>query len=157
MFMIHNYLTEIWLIIGIICVVIEFFTVPSIGFLFLGLGALSNTLVVYNYDINLQNQIMIFGILSLIWFSILYLPLKKYVYSTTAKAENYSDMVGKTVEVHSSTISSHTIVRQVKWSGVIMNAYLAPNEEEAKTGDQLFIIKVKGNILVCSRHKPNHH
>lgn len=152
----NNYLTEIWLIIGIICLVIEFFAVLSIGFLFLGLGALSNTPVVYNYDINLQNQITIFGILSLIWFSILYLPLKKYVYSTTAKAENYSDMVGKAVEVHSSTISSHTI-GQVKWSGVIMNAYLAPNEEEAKTGDQLFIIEVKGNILVCSRHKPNHN
>ncbi|WP_347938574.1 NfeD family protein [Rickettsia oklahomensis] len=156
MFMINNYPTNIWLIIGLICLVIELFTVSSIVFLFFGLGALSNTLMVYNYNINLQNQIMIFSILSLIWFIILYLPLKKYVYSTTAKAENYSDMVGKTVEIHSSTISSHTI-GQVKWSGVIMNAYLAPNEEAAKKGDHLFIIAVKGNILICSRHKPNHN
>gem|GEM_PF-2117163 len=153
MFMINNYLTEIWLIIGIICVAIEFFAVPSIGFLFFGFGALSNALVVYNYDINLQNQITIFGILSLIWFCVLYYPLKKYVFSKTTKVENYSDMIGKTVEVYSSTLSSDTM-GQVKWSGAIMNAYLIPNEIDAKTGDRLFITEVKGNILICSRERP---
>ncbi|MGL4226239.1 MAG: NfeD family protein [Rickettsia sp.] len=154
MFMINNYLTEIWLIIGIICVAIEFFAAPSIGFLFFGFGALSNALVVYNYDINLQNQITIFGILSLIWFCVLYYPLKKYVYNKTDKTENYSDMIGKTVEVYSSTVSSDTM-GQVKWSGAIMNAYLISNEIDAKTGDRLFITEVKGNILICSRQKSN--
>ncbi|MCC8467916.1 MAG: NfeD family protein [Rickettsia endosymbiont of Eriopis connexa] len=157
MFMINNYLTEIWLIIGIICVVVEFFAVPSIGFLFFGLGALSNTLVVYNYPlVSLTNQITFFGILSLIWFCILYYPLKKYVYNKTDKTENYSDMIGKTVEVYSSTVSSDT-VGQVKWSGAIMNAYLAPNEIDAKTGDRLFIIEVKGNVLICSKYSPNNN
>ncbi|AAY61882.1 NfeD family protein [Rickettsia felis] len=157
MFMINNYLTEIWLIIGIICVVVEFFAVPNIGFLFFGLGALSNTLVVYNYPlVSLTNQITFFGILSLIWFCILYYPLKKYVYNKTDKTENYSDMIGKTVEVYSSTVSSDSI-GQVRWSGAIMNAYLAPNEEVAKTGEQLFITEVKGNILICSKHRPAHH
>ena len=154
MFMINNYLTEIWLIIGIICLVVECVAVPSIGFLFFGLGALSNTLVVYNYPlVGLTNQITLFGILSLIWFCILYYPLKKYVCNKTGKAENYSDMIGKTVEVYSSNISSNT-VGQVKWSGTIMNAYLAPNEIDVKTDDQLFIIEVKGNVLVCSKNRP---
>ncbi|ABV84599.1 MULTISPECIES: NfeD family protein [spotted fever group] len=157
MFMINNYLTEIWLIIGIICIVVEFFAVPSIGFLFFGLGALSNTLVVYNYPlVSLTNQITFFGILSLIWFCILYYPLKKYVYNKTDKTKNYSDMIGKTVEVYSSTVSSDTI-GQVRWSGAIMNAYLVPNEIDAKTGDRLFIIEVKGNVLICSREKPNNN
>ncbi len=154
MFMINNYLTEIWLIIGIIYVIVEFFAVPSIGFLFFGLGALSNTLMVYNYPlVSLTNQITFFGILSLVWFCILYYPLKKYVYNKTDKTENYSDMIGKTVEVYSSTVSSDTI-GQVRWSGAIMNAYLAPNEIDAKTGDRLFIVEVKGNVLICSKHHP---
>ncbi|GAA5252878.1 NfeD family protein [Candidatus Rickettsia kedanie] len=154
MFMINNYLTEIWLIIGIICVVVEFFAVPNIGFLFFGFGALSNTLVVYNCPlVSLTNQITFFGILSLIWFCILYYPLKKYVYNKTDRTENYSDMIGKTVEVYSSTVSADTI-GQVRWSGAIMNAYLAPNEIDAKTGEQLFITAVKGNVLICSKHRP---
>ncbi|AFC71497.1 NfeD family protein [Rickettsia australis] len=154
MFMINNHLTEIWLIIGIICVVVEFFAVPNIGFLFFGLGALSNTLVVYHYPlVSLTNQITFFGILSLIWFCILYYPLKKYVYNKTDRTENYSDMIGKTVEVYSSTVSSDTI-GQVRWSGAIMNAYLAPSEIDAKTGEQLFIIAIKGNVLICSKHRP---
>ena len=65
-------------------------------------------------------------------------------------------MRGKTVEVYSSVVSSDT-VGQVKWSGAIMNAYLAPNETDAKTGDRLFITEVKGNILICSKYKPTHH
>jgi len=158
MFMINNYLTEIWLIIGIICLIIEFFAVPSIGFLFLGFGALSNALIIYNNSlINLTNQITFFGLLSLIWFCILYYPLKKYVYCKTATSENYSenysDMVGKEAEVYSKTISSDNL-GQVKWSGVIMNAYLVPSEPEAKAGDQVFITRVKGNILICSKHRP---
>ncbi|ABV74678.1 hypothetical protein A1C_01835 [Rickettsia akari str. Hartford] len=108
--MINNYLTEIWLIIGIICVVVEFFAVPNIGFLFFGLGALSKTLVVYNYPlVSLTNQITFFGILSLIWFCILYYPLKKYVYNKTDRTENYSNMIDKMVEVCNSTVSSDTI------------------------------------------------
>ncbi|BDU60335.1 hypothetical protein FLA4_07450 [Candidatus Rickettsia kotlanii] len=157
MFMINNYLTEIWLITGIICIVVEFFAVSSIGFLFFGLGALSNTLVVYNYPlVSLTNQITFFGILSLIWFCILYYHLKKYVYNKTDKTKNYSDMIGKTVEVYSSTVSSDTI-GQVRWSGAIMNAYLVPNEIDAKTDDRLFITEVKGNVLICSREKPNNN
>ncbi|MGX6960580.1 MAG: NfeD family protein [Rickettsia endosymbiont of Pentastiridius leporinus] len=146
-------MTEIWLIIGIVCVIAEFFAIPSIGFLFFGFGALSNALIIYHYPIDLQNQITLFGLLSLIWFCVLYYPLKKYVYSKTSTTENYSDMIGKEVEVYSDTISSNNL-GQVKWSGVIMNAYLVPDEKDAKSGSKLFIIKVRGNILICSRHKP---
>ncbi|HJD61800.1 MAG TPA: NfeD family protein [Rickettsia endosymbiont of Columbicola hoogstraali] len=153
MFMINEYLTEIWLIIGVICIIAEFFTIPNIGFLFFGFGALLNALIIYHYPlINLTNQITIFGLLSLIWFCILYYPLKKYVYSKTTSNENYSDMIGKEAEVYSELISEENL-GQVKWSGVIMNAYLAPNEK-AKSGDKVFITKVKGNILICSKHRP---
>ncbi|AFE49917.1 NfeD family protein [Rickettsia prowazekii] len=159
MFMINNYLNEIWLIIGIICILVECYIVQNMGFLFLGLGALSNSLFVYNKPLvifTLTNQITFFGLFSLVWFCILYYPLKKYVYNKTDKTKSYSDMIGKTVEVYSPTVSSNTI-GQVKWSGAIMNAYLAPNEIDAKIGEQLFIIGVKGNILICSKHRFNNN
>lgn len=153
MFMINNYLTEIWLIIGLTCIIVEFLAIPNIGFLFFGFGALSNALITYNYPlINLKSQITIFGLFSLIWFCILYYPLKKYVYHETSQPANYSDMIGKEVEVYSNIISEENL-GQVKWSGVIMNAYLVPNEK-AKAGDKIFITEVKGNILICSHQKP---
>lgn len=75
--MINEYLTEIWLIIGVICIIAEFFAIPNIGFLFFGFGALLNALIIYNYPlISLTNQITLFGLISLIWFCILYYPLK---------------------------------------------------------------------------------
>ena len=152
MFMINEYLTEIWLILGITCLIIEFIAILNIGFLFFGFGALSNAFILYNYPlINLTNQITFFSLLSLIWFCILYYPLKKYVYSKTFNSENYSDMIGKEAEVYSDVITSDNL-GQVKWSGVIMNAYLVSGEE-AKSGDKVFIIEVKGNILICSKHR----
>ncbi|AAU03725.1 rickettsial conserved hypothetical protein [Rickettsia typhi str. Wilmington] len=155
--MINNSLNEIWLIIGIICILVECYIVQNIGFLFLGLGALSNSLVVYNNPlVTLINQITFFGVFSLLWFCILYFPLKKYIYNKTNRTQNYSDMIGKTVEVYSPTVSANTI-GQVKWSGTIMNAYLAPNEIDAKAGEQLFITRVKGNILICSKHRLNNN
>ncbi|MFY9589685.1 NfeD family protein [Rickettsia endosymbiont of Halotydeus destructor] len=144
-------LTELWLIIGVICFIIEFFATPNIGFLFFGFGALSNTIIIHNYPILLKEQITIFGLISLLWFIILWRPLKKYFYrNSNTKETNYSDMINKEVEVYSSIISSREI-GQVKWSGVVMNALLEQNQQEAKAGDRIFIVKVQGNILICSK------
>ena len=44
---------------------------------------------------------------------------------------------------------------QVSWSGTIMNAKLADSEkEQRKPGDVLYVLEVKGNILICSHKKP---
>ena len=59
------------------------------------------------------------------------------IYCKTTTHKNYSDMVGKEAEVYSKIISPDNL-GQVKWSGVIMNAYLASNEHIAKAGDQVF-------------------
>ncbi|MCC8369283.1 MAG: NfeD family protein [Rickettsia endosymbiont of Oxypoda opaca] len=145
-------LTELWLIIGVICFIIEFGAAPNIGFLFFGFGALSNAIITYNYPILLKEQLTIFGLLSLLWFIMLWRPIKKYIYkNSNLKQSNYSDMINKEVEVYSPTISSSKI-GQVKWSGVIMNALLEQNEpEEVKAGNRIFIVGVQGNILICSR------
>ena len=40
---------EIWLIVGIIFIIIEFSKIPGIGFLFLGLGALTTSALISSY------------------------------------------------------------------------------------------------------------
>ena len=45
---------EIWLVVGIIFILIEFSKLPGIGFLFLGLGAMSSSVIFYFYP-EIQN------------------------------------------------------------------------------------------------------
>ncbi|XVN42484.1 MAG: hypothetical protein RCG15_07755 [Candidatus Rickettsia vulgarisii] len=88
---------ELWLVAGIICLIIKFVELPNIGFLFLGLGALSNAILLNNYSYFLKYQLITFGLISFFWFAILWWPLKSYVYKNGKKAE-YNDLVGKEVE-----------------------------------------------------------
>jgi membrane protein implicated in regulation of membrane protease activity len=143
-------LIELWLIIGVMFLVIEFIAAPNIGFLFFGFGALSNAILIYNYPILLKGQITIFGLLSLIWFVVLWWPLKKYIYNKATRQSNYSDMINKEVEVYSPTISSDKM-GQIKWSGVIMNALLEQNQKEVKAGDKVLITEVRGNVLILRK------
>ena len=43
-------------------------------------------------------------------------------------------------------------IGQVSWSGTTMNATLSPlDNENADIGDELTVLEVKGNILICSK------
>lgn len=144
-------ISEIWLLIGIICLIIEFTAIPNIGFLFFGFGALSNAILIYNYPLDFKSQIIIFGLMSFIWFAILWPFLKKYAYKeTNHKVNNYSDMIGKTAEVYSDKIFQNDI-GQVKWSGVIMNAKLLHGSSAIHKGEIVHIIEVQGNVLICTK------
>ena len=93
---------EIWLIIGIVCIIIEFSKVPGIGFLFLGLGALTSSALISSYPEIIDYQIATFGLISLAWFLALWWPLKKFVYGKK-KGNNidqsYFNLVGNQVIV----------------------------------------------------------
>lgn len=145
---------ELWAIIGVICLIIEFTKLPGIGFLFLGLGALSSSILISNYPNFFYNQYIVFayfGLLSFLWFTILWWPLKKYVYNKS-KGQDYFDMIGSEVEVYSRMAPGE--VGQVKWSGTIMNARLSEAETEvAEKNAKLYIQQIHGNILICSRNK----
>ncbi len=71
---------EIWLIVGIIFIIIEFSKIPGIGFLFLGLGALTTSALISSYLEITDYQIATFGLVSFTWFLVLWWPLKKFVY-----------------------------------------------------------------------------
>jgi membrane protein implicated in regulation of membrane protease activity len=131
--------------------IIEFTNIPNVGFLFIGLGALSNAIILNNYPYFLKYQYIILGPISLLWFIILWWPLKFYVYKKSKKI-GYSDIIGKEVEVYSDEIILGEI-GQVWWSGTVMNAKLTPHTVQAHKGDMLQITEIDGNILICSKKR----
>jgi membrane protein implicated in regulation of membrane protease activity len=144
---------EIWLIIGIICIVMEFSTIPGIGFLFIGLGSFSNAILINIIPGPWEYQVIFLALFSLLWFTILWWPLKKYVYNTGEKKDHFS-MIGSEVVVFSQVIEPDGS-GQVKWSGAVMNAKLSYHDEQkAVAGQKLYIISVEGNVLTCSNTKP---
>lgn len=148
---------EIWLAIGIIFILMEFTKLPGIGFLFLGLGAMSSSIIFYFYP-NTQNyQVACVGFASLAWFLILWWPLKKFVYAKNKHlGKDYFDIVGMQVEVALEDIKPGGI-GQVYWSGTIMNAQLSSKEKIARVGDKLYVVEVKGNILICSHNNTEYN
>lgn len=142
-------LVQLWLIVGIIFIIIEFVKLPNIGFLFLGLGALSNSILLNNYPYFFKYQLISFGLTSIFWFAILWWPLKYYVYKKDTKTE-YNDLVGKEVVVYDKELLPGKIGK-VSWSGTIMNARLSNNDTKPATqGDSLRIVQVEGNVLICT-------
>ncbi|KAF8818460.1 NfeD family protein [Rickettsia endosymbiont of Cardiosporidium cionae] len=136
---------KIWLIIGVIFIILEFFVIQSVGLLFLGFGSLSIAIISEYFSICYIYQIVIFSILSLVWLIIL-LPI---IVKQTRKTK-YDDMIGKEVLVYGNPIKCG-ILGEVQWSGVVMNAKLIDPDCIAIPGDKLFILRVEGNILICSR------
>lgn len=139
----------IWLIVGLIFLAIEFTKLPGIGFLFLGLGGLINSALVYNYPFFEEHQYTSFGLVSLLSFIILWWPLKKYMYKKSPGS--HFSLVGSDVEVYANPIMQGQ-PGQVKWSGTIMNAKLVSNSLPAKVGEILVITEVQGNVLICRKN-----
>jgi len=139
----------LWGIIGFVLLLTEFTLFPGLGILFLGLGALSNAALIFNYDFSLYYQIFIFCSSSLIWFLILWWPLKYYVYKHNTK-DDYQGMLGNKAEVLSSDLNSK-VIGQIKWSGTILNAKLQTtnNVESALKGEIVIIKKMEGNVAWC--------
>ena len=141
---------ELWLVLGTVFLIIEL-QVSGIGFLFLGLGSLSNAALIYIYPILSQYHYSSFGLLSFLWFIILWWPLKRYMQAKGKNTEHYMDMIGGEVEVCNSSLFPGDL-GQVKWSGTLMNARLDKIEQNsAAIGDKLFITAIHGNILICSK------
>lgn len=141
--------SEWWLIIGFICIIVEFTHFPNIGFLFLGLGAITEFVILCLFPNLLKYQYIIFGVSSFLWFCILWWPLKHYVHNRHSENNTYSDMVGKEVEVYSDRLSSKEI-GQILWSGVVMNAKLSEGEESIFKGSTTRVKRVVGNVFICS-------
>lgn len=144
-----NNLTNLWIFIGFTGLLIEILWIPGIGFLFLGLGALTNAIVLGNFSNSVPYQYINFGLFAFIWFALLWWPLKKMVYGRKNTKE-YSDMIGKNVEVWGIALNS-SVIGQVKFSGTVMNAKLNDSLSGPVTvGTSLKITAIEGNVLIVS-------
>lgn len=137
----------IWLIAGLVCLVIEL-KLPTIGFLFLGLGGLTNAVLVNIYPVCCDYQFISFGLASFVWFLILWYPLKNYV-RKSGKHHRF-DIIGSEVEVCGAAIMAGGS-GAVKWSGAVMNARLEADSEAAEIGEKLIVKSVSGNVLICGK------
>jgi membrane protein implicated in regulation of membrane protease activity len=145
---------EIWIAVGLIFILVEFTTLPGIGFLFLGLGSLSSAIIMYYFPEIASFQIASVGLTSLAWFLLLWWPLKIFIYGKKGKAgSDYFDLVGMRVKVASDEIMPSSMGK-VYWSGTTMNARFVDIGTAVKKNEELYVIEVKGNILMCSRKKP---
>lgn len=150
-----EYTVEIWLALGLAFILLEFTTIPGIGLLFVGIGALTSSLILYNYPMLIPYQLTIVGLTSFLWFIVLWWPLKRFLYGKNSNSKRYGrdyfDIVGTEVEVSVEEIKPGGL-GNVSWSGTLMNARLAADEERsAQVGERLYVHEVKGNILICSR------
>lgn len=145
---------EIWIAVGLIFILVEFTAILGIGFLFLGLGSLSTAIAIYYFPEIAAFQIASVGLTSLAWFLLLWWPLKIFIYGKKGKAgSDYFDMVGMRVKVASDEIKPSGL-GEVYWSGTTMNARFIDQDTPIKKDEELYVTQVKGNILICSRNKP---
>ena len=124
---------QLWLtILGVISIILEMGFISGIGFLFIGLGALSVAgLIEFKLikEDNLLNILLALISLSSLYFLIFWKFLKNAQMQDT---KNYGEIIGK-----------------VKWSGTIMNAQALDIHNFIKEGEIVKIVKVnraKGEV-----------
>lgn len=159
----YNFFTpyvEIWLIVGFCFIIMEFVIIPNIGLLFIGLGALTLSGVLYFDPELISYQFGILGIGALLWFLVLWWPLKIMIYGKHGANTTYdnkwgSDFIGTKVMVVEKPLEFGQM-GQVTWSGTIMNAQYVDHENgPALVADMLYVREVKGNVLFCSKTEPD--
>ena len=144
---------QLWLtILGVISIILEMGFISGIGFLFIGLGALSVAGLIEFKLIKEDNLLNI--LLALISLSSLYFLIfwKFFKNAQMQDRKNYGEIIGKEAIVIYSNIKGHTIGK-VKWSVTIMNAQLIDTNDYIKEGETVKIVKVKGNILFIKSTK----
>ena len=150
-------LPQLWLLFGIVLIILEFSLLTGIGFLFIGLGAVSNAVIIsYLGQSSLFSQLGYFGIMSLLWFLLLWYPLKFFIYKKNLNnlSRHSFDIVGSQVKVVNNDIKNGDY-GQVLWSGTIMNAKLLESTNGvAKVGEIIHVLEVQGNVLICTTNPP---
>ena len=142
---------EIWMIIGFLLIFIELIKLPGFGFIFLGLGGLTLSIVMASekFNLGLYEQLVAFAVFTTIWCALLWKPIKKFTLKLHSD-KAYKDMIDEEVVVIGDKITPG-LMGQVKWSGTIMNATLTAHETRtANVGEILVIKEIMGNILICS-------
>lgn len=135
----------IWLIAGAILIILEITTIPGVGFLFAGLGALMLGIFMELGFVEkpLWQWIIFFG-LTVIWAVVLWKPLKNFRQGNNPP---FKDMEGQKAIVTGKLEPGKT--GHAKWSGTKMKAKLDESAKKAKAdGDEVEVVGLDGNILI---------
>ncbi|MCB2081837.1 MAG: hypothetical protein H6908_00355 [Hyphomicrobiales bacterium] len=155
----HTYATTnpeiFWLVVAGVCLVVEVFFIPAIGFLFAGFAALTlggmlafkyfdDSAAVYH---DLYTQIAWFFGLTVSWAILLWYPLKRMQKS---QAEHrFNDMVGTTAFVGPEPLIKGK-TGTIRWSGTTMRGRLDPeySGETVEAFTELNVVNVNSNIII---------
>lgn len=142
--------STLWLIVALVCIIIEIGVVNTLAFFFAALSAvIVGALVEFGYvDVaSFAKQGGAFLGISFVLMTLLWKPLKRW--KTCKTQDGYTNMVGDEVTVKSPGLEKGKM-GNVIWSGAPMRARLSENAdvERYETDDTATIIEVNGNVLI---------
>lgn len=141
--------TQIFLVVGLVCLALELFFLGISGpLLFLGLGALiASGALALNLVAGLEAGILVTCLSGLILAIVLWKPLKK-LQNQPSKPDRSSDMIGQTVQTKTEV---SFVSGAVRYSGMNWNARIDPKETEARLIEAettVTITSIDGNVLM---------
>lgn len=145
--------THLWLLVGAICLALEAFGIPGLGFLFAGLAGIVVAVLIHYQIIDEANYVAqlaaFFGLTGLL-AAILWKKLKSWRMGS-GKHSDYSNIIGDMATIGRDGLFKGR-VGQVSWSGTSMMAELADDApvDGCLEGDMVKIVDVKGNKLIVT-------
>ncbi len=138
----------LWLAFGVASFMVEALIVSGVGFLFVGLAALTaGSMLTALPELTLLQQWIVFFISGIIWALLLWKPLQKF--RGKGAKNSYSNMIGDTAYIGANGLKKGD-TGEATWSGTIMKAKLADNTtvNEVSGGSEVVIAEVTGNTLL---------
>lgn len=142
--------STLWLIVAVVCIIIEIGVVSTLAFFFAALSAVIVGALIEFGHIDATSFVKQGGIflgLSFVLMAILWKPLKTW--KSKSKGGGYKNMVGGLATVKSPGLEKGKM-GNVTWSGAPMRAKLADDAptESYDADDSVTIVDVKGNVLI---------
>ena len=144
---------ELWYVLGAVLMIIEMYLGGTIRFFFAGIAAFCVVLCMKFNLITLNTLIdqigFFFGFFCL-WSIVLWKPTKYLL--NIGNTEAYHNIEGGIATVYSHDLKGASL-GEIKWSGAICKAKLAPSNKNniLKKGDNVTIVSVKNNIFIVEK------
>ena len=146
----HQYIANIWLAAGVICMAADVFGITGAGLMFAGLGSLVVGTLIHLGLLATDayvTQFVVFFTATAVWALLLWRPLQKL--RVGKRKSEYHNIIGETAYVGSNGLTKQA-GGEVTWSGTIMKAQLAKTAhiEQLDAGSQVIITDVTGATLI---------
>lgn len=135
----------IWLIIGVICLIIEIFD-PAVFFVSFGIGGLVVS-PISTLGVDIWIQVLIFGVVSFIVFLFMRKVYERLLKKNNVETNVYA-LIGKTGLIISSIPQDGR--GEVKVGGEIWSA-ISEENLEINNGDKVKVLSIDGNKLIVKK------